>query len=329
MRNSICRPDYNPASLLVAGSNAGLQPGLREGNTSRAGCQCHKLLIQRAIFAVAAIVLFCCTPTLRAERKEPLPPELKGVGMTEHLNEKVPLDLEFVDSNGKKVKLADYFDGDRPVVLTMNYSNCPMLCSLQLNGLYDALGRMDWNMGDKFDMITVCIDPLETPERARMTKQKYLKIYRRAGAADGYHYLTGSEENIKKVADAVGFHYKYSEKQRQYLHAAVTMILTPDGRVSRYLYGVEYDPQTLKLSLLEAADGKIGSSMDRFLLFCYHYDPESGRYGPAAFRLMQLGGGITIVVLVGGFMLLRRREKSKPQNPETQTEPQTEPEENA
>ncbi len=258
--------------------------------------------------------------TTQASRTEPLPSELKGVGVSEHLDEQVPLDLEFVDSNGKKVKLGDYFDGERPIILTMNYSNCPMLCSLQLNGLYDALGRLDWNMGDKYDMITVCIDPLETPERARMTKQKYLKIYRRAGAAEGYHYLTGSDENIKKVAEAVGFNYKYSEKQRQYLHAAVTMIITPDGRVSRYLYGVEYDPQTLKLSLLEAADGKIGSSVERFLLFCYHYDPESGRYGPSAFRLMQLGGGVTIVVLVGGFLILNRRAKGRKHDPDPQPE---------
>ncbi len=264
-----------------------------------------------ALVAAAGIVLLAQPSTAWCQRKEPLPPELEGVGVTEHLNDQIPLDLKFVDSNGKKVKLKQYFDGRRPVVLTLNYSNCPMLCSLQLNGLYDSLKRMDWDMGDKYEMITLCIDPLETPERARMTKQKYLKLYRRAGAAEGYHCLTGREENIKKAADAVGFHYKYSAKQRQYLHAAVTIILTPDGRVSRYLYGIEYDPQTLRLSLLEAADGKIGTTMDRFLLFCFHYDAESGRYGPAAFRLMQLGGGLTLVVLVGGFMLLRCREKGK------------------
>jgi protein SCO1/2 len=186
-----------------------------------------------------------------------------------------------------------------------------MLCSLQLNGLFDALERMDWSIGEKFDMITVSIDPLETPERARMTKQKYLKRYRRAGAAEGYHMLTGRDEDIKKLAAAVGFRYTYSAENRQYLHAAVTFILTPDGRVSRYLYGVEYDPQTVRLSLLEAADGKIGTTMDQVLLFCFHYDAESGRYGPAAFRLMQVGGGATVVIVAAGIWVLRRREKRK------------------
>ena len=171
--------------------------------------------------------------------------------------------------------------------------------------------RMPWAIGDKFQMITVSFDPLETPERAQLTKQKYLEIYRRAGAAEGWHFLTGREENIKKLADAVGFRYRYSEAKRQYFHVAVTFILTPDGHVSRYLYGVQYDPQTLRLSLLEAADGKIGSTTDQILLFCFHYDAESGRYGPAAFRLMQVGGGFTVLLVGGAIWILRRREKAR------------------
>jgi protein SCO1/2 len=261
--------------------------------------------------AAAGIVLVGVVSRAWAQRTEPLPEELKGVGVTEHLDEPIPLDLEFVDSDGKRVKLKEFFDGERPVVLTLNYSNCPMLCSLQLNGLFDALGRMNWDIGHQYEMVTVSFDPLETPDRARMTKQKYLKVYRRAGAAEGWHFLTGREEDIQKVAEAVGFRYRYSPEQRQYVHIAVTFILTPDGRMSRYLYGVEYDPQTLRLSLVEAADGKIGSTTDRVLLFCYHYDAESGRYGPAAMRLMQLGGLVTVVVLVGGIWVLRRREKGK------------------
>jgi len=259
----------------------------------------------------AGLVLLGAASTAWAQRAEPLPEELKGVGVTEHLGDQVPLDLEFVDSDGKPVVLKQFFDGRRPVVLTLNYSNCPMLCSLQLNGLFDALKRMPWEIGGKFEMITVSFDPLETPQRARMTKQKYLNVYRRPGAAEGWHFLTGQEENIKRLADAVGFRYRYSEAQRQYIHAAVTFILTPDGRVSRYLYGVEYDPQTIRLSLLEATDGKIGSTVDQILLFCYHYDAESGRYGPAAFRLMQLGGGLTVLVVGGGIWILWRRDKAK------------------
>jgi protein SCO1 len=266
----------------------------------------------RRIAAMALMILgFAIVLPARAERTEPLPKELEGVGVTEHLGDQIPLDLAFVDSDGKPVALKQYFDGRRPVVLTLNYSNCPMLCSLQLNGLFDALKRMPWDIGDKFQMITVSFDPLETPERAQMTKQKYLEIYRRAGAAEGWHFLTGREENIKKLTDAVGFRYRYSEAKHQYFHAAVTFILTPDGHVSRYLYGVQYDPQTVRLSLLEAADGKIGSTTDQILLFCFHYDAESGRYGPAAFRLMQVGGGFTVLLVGGGIWMLRRREKVK------------------
>lgn len=269
-------------------------------------------LFKYRIAAMAVmLVALALTSSARSQRTEPLPKELEGVGVTEHLGEKIPWDLPFVDSDGKTVTLKQYFDGHRPVILTLNYSNCPMLCSLQLNGLFDGLKQMPWAIGDKFEMITVSFDPLETPERAKMTKQKYLEIYRRAGAAEGWHFLTGKEANIKKLADAIGFRYRYSETKRQYFHMAVTFILTPDGRVSRYLYGVEYDPQTLRLSLLEAADGKIGSTTDRILLFCFHYDASSGRYGPAAFRLMQVGGGFTVLVVAGAIWMLRRREKAK------------------
>jgi protein SCO1 len=259
----------------------------------------------------AAVVLLCGLPPARAQRSEPLPKELEGVGVTEHLNEQVPLDLQFVDSDGNPVALKQYFNGQRPIMLTLNYSNCPMLCSLQLNGLVDAMKRMPWEIGGNFDVITVSIDPLETPERARMTKQKYLNIYRRAGGAGGWHFLTGREENIQRLAKAVGFRYRFSEDNRQYLHVAATFILTPDGRISRYLYGVEYDPQTLRLALLEAAEGKIGTTVDQILLFCYHYDAEKGRYGPAALRLMQFGGGLTALMVGGGIWVLRRREKGK------------------
>lgn len=269
------------------------------------------------VVLVAGILLFAGTRTILAERRESLPEELRGVGVTEHLGEQIPLNLQFVDSGGKRVMLKQFFDGRRPVVLTLNYSNCPMLCSLQLNGLFDAMKRMPWTIGDQFNMITLSFDPLETSDRATMTKQKYLEIYGRSGAAEGWHFLTGREENIKKLANAVGFRYQYSEAKRQYFHVAVTFIITPDGRISRYLYGVEYNPQTLRLSLVEAAGGKVGSTTDQILLFCYHYDAESGRYGPAAFRLMQLGGGITVVIVVSTIWLLRRREKTKGQKANT------------
>jgi protein SCO1/2 len=232
-----------------------------------------------------------------AQRLEPAPKELEEVGVVEHLGVQAPLDLPFVESDGSDVTFGDFFDGTRPVILTLNYSNCPMLCSLQLTGLFQGLEGMEWDLGESFQMVTVSIDPKESPERAQLTKQKYLKMYGRPGVAAGWHCLVGEEKNIRQLANTVGFGYTYVEDTGEYAHAAVTMILTPDGRLSRYLYGVEYDPQTIRLSLVEAAEGKIGSAMDQILLFCFHYDETKGRYGPAAAAVMRIGGTLTLLGL--------------------------------
>jgi protein SCO1/2 len=168
-----------------------------------------------------------------AQRKEPKPNVLEGVGVTEHPNAQLPLGLEFVQSDGKKAQLGKFFHGTRPVILTLNYSNCPKLCSVQLNGLVSAMKKMSWGLGDEYQVVTISIDPLETADRARLTKQKYLQQYGRPGSAEGWHFLVGREENIKKVADTVGFGYRYVGDQ--YVHAAVLFICTPDGRVSRYI----------------------------------------------------------------------------------------------
>ena len=223
---------------------------------------------------------------------------MKDVGIDEHLGAQIPLDLRFRDENGAEVTLASLFPGDRPAVLSLNYSDCPMLCTLVLNGLVDGLEEMPWTPGREFDVISVSIDPLETPQRARLTKQKYLRNYGRPETAGGWHFLTGTQENIKRLADAVGFRYKYVEKDKQYVHAAVIMICTPQGRMSRYLYGVQFPEQTLRLSLVEAGEGKVGSTMDKVLLFCFHYDAEAGRYGPVARNLMKLGAGMTCTLVL-------------------------------
>lgn len=261
------------------------------------------------------MILACLPAALPAaqsvDRIEPAPKELESVGVTEHLDEQVPLDVPFVDSDGTPVTLGKFFDGTRPVILTMNYSNCPRLCSLQLNGVFDALGRLDWDLGQKYRMITVSIDPEESPARAQATKEKYLTVYHRPGAEAGWHCLVGKEADIKKVASAVGFGYVYVAETKQFAHSAVTMILTPQGKVSRYLYGIEYDPQTFRFALLEAADGKIGSTVDRVLLNCFYYDSESGRYGPAALKIMRLGGMLTLAVLGGVLLVFWRREVRK------------------
>jgi protein SCO1/2 len=265
-------------------------------------------LVRGSVLGIVGVVAAISLADSADARKEKTPEPLEEVGVTEKLDAQVPLDLRFVDTAGEPVKLGDYFDGTRPVLLTMNYSDCPMLCSLQLNGLFEGLGRMRWNIGEEFEMITVSIDPLETPQRARLTKQKYLKMYGRPGVAGGWHCVVGEEDNIRKLADTVGFGYNYDPVSKQYGHAAVTMVLTPEGRVSRYLYGVEYDPQTLRLSLLEASEGEIGSTTDQILLYCFQYDAEAGRYAPAAFRIMQVGGVLTVVALGGVLAVFWRRE---------------------
>lgn len=260
---------------------------------------------------VAVVTAVWPQMSIYAQRTEPLPNDLLEVGVTEHLNQQIPLDLSFVDTKGRTVKLSEYFDGQLPVVLTMNYSSCPMLCSLQLNGLFEGLKNVKWNLGDQYRMVTVSIDPKESTERAAMTRDKYLRVYGRAGAGSGYTMLTGKNEQIKKLADTIGFHYRYVPSTGEYSHVAVTMICTPDGRLSRYLDGVQYDPQTLRLALLEASEGKIGSPVDHFFLYCFQYDSATGKYGPSAFKLMRLGGATAVLVVGGVLLVFWRRDVSR------------------
>jgi len=246
------------------------------------------------------------------------PPELEEVGIEEHLDAKIPLTAEFVDEHGKRVRLGDYFDGERPVILTLNYYRCPMLCGLQLNGLVEGLVQMDWTIGDQFEMVTISINPLETPSLAGEKKQNYLKWYDRAGAGTGWHFLTGREDDIQRVAETVGFRYRYDEESDQYAHAAAIFVVMPDGRVARYLYGIEYPPSDLKLALLEASQGKIGNAFDQLILYCFHYDPSSRSYAPVAMNIMRLGGGATVFVLglsLGALWLRDLRRKKTGRNP--------------
>lgn len=266
----------------------------------------------RIIALLTALILSLFhAPSTAAERIEQAPKELEEVGVEEHLSQQIPLDLAFVESTSKEIQLRDVFDGKRPVVLTMNYSNCPMLCSLQLNGLFEGLQSLEWDIGENFQMVTVSIDSKETPQRSELTKKKYLKLYGRPGVSDSWHVLTGREPAIKKLARTVGFGYTYVPDTKEYAHPAVTIICTPDGKVSRYLYGIEYDPQTLKLSLMEAAEGKIGSTLDQMILYCFHYDAEKGRYGPAAVKIMRLGGAAAVVMLAGMVAIFWRRGQQR------------------
>jgi protein SCO1 len=257
----------------------------------------------RILLAVAMPLLFAAAGSpakVRGQIVTGTPQALEGVGIDEQLNRVLPLDDPFLDDKGRPVRLRDYFQGERPVILSLNYADCPLLCQLQLQGLVTSLRDLDWNAGTEFSVLSVSIDPSETWQQASLAKRRHLQGYGRPGTAAGWNFLTGRQENIQKLADAVGFRYRYVADRGEYAHTAALILCTPDGRVSRYLYGVEYPAQTVRLSLVEAAEGRIGSTVDRVLLFCFHYDAESGRYGPSARRLMQLGGFLTVAVLVLG-----------------------------
>ena len=245
--------------------------------------------------------------------------QLEGVGVEEKLENSLPLDLEFTNSDGKNIRLRELFESGKPVLLSLNYSDCPMLCRLQLNGLVDGLRDMKLEPGEDFHIVSVSIDPSETPIRARQTKQNYLRSYGRAGTADGWHFLCGKKSAIDALSDAVGFQFKYVPERKEYAHAAVTIAVTPEGIVSRYLYGVMYPPQTLRLALVEAGEGKIGTTLDRVMLFCFHYDAATGRYAPVARRLMSLGAAATVAAMAIGLVpvWLRRRSNGRGSEPHT------------
>jgi len=235
--------------------------------------------------------------TFAAERIEPAPADLDGVGLTAKLDAEIPLSLEFTDEAGKAVRLADYFEKGRPVILTLNYYRCPMLCTLVLNGLVAGLRDVELEAAKDYQIVTVTIDPREKPDLAKAKKASYLESFKRPFPAEGWHFLTGGAEPIKALAAAAGFGYRYVEADDQYAHPAAIYVLTPEGRISRVLTGVEFHPKTLRLALVEASSGKMGSAIDQILLYCYHYDAERGRYAPAAVKIMRLGGAVTALAL--------------------------------
>lgn len=235
---------------------------------------------------------------------------VKEVGIDQKLDSQVPLDLVFKDETGRQVKLGDYF-GSKPVILTLAYYECPMLCTMVLNGVASTLKPLSFDMGKEFEVVTVSINPKETPELAAKKKVSYIRSYGRPGAERGWHFLTGDEENIRKLADAVGFRYVYDPNTGQYAHAGGMMILTPEGKLARYFYGVEYPSNDVRLGLVEASQNKIGSPVDQVLLLCYHYDPVTGRYGLIISRML-MGGGILTLGLLGGFIfVMLRRDRQK------------------
>jgi len=235
-------------------------------------------------------------------------PILREVGIDQKLGQPIPLDLEFADESGRTVKIGDYF-GKRPVVLALVYYECPMLCTQVLNGLVGSLEALTFTAGKDFDVVVVSFDPGETPALAAGKRQTYLTRYGRPGSEIGVHFLTGRQAPITALTQAVGFRYAYDEEIDQFAHPAAITVLTPEGRVSRYLYGIEFAPRDLRLALVEATNGKIGTAVDQALLFCYHYDPETGKYGLVIMNVIRLAGIVTVGGL-GAFILLNlRRER--------------------
>lgn len=254
-------------------------------------------LIAAALFSLGA-------PAVRAvDRAEPLPHELDGVGITEKPNAQLPLDAQLFDEQGQVVTLGSFFKPKRPVILTLNYYSCPMLCTLVLNGAVEAMREIPFVPGQQFEVVTISIDPRDDARVASMKKANYVASLGKDSAANGWHFLTGTEAEVRRVANAVGFSYKWVEERKEYAHAAAIFVITPEGHVSRYLYGVKFEPRTLRLSLAEAADGEIGTAMDQFLLFCFHYDSDAGRYTVAAVNFVRLGGLLTMLTL--GILLAR------------------------
>ena len=245
------------------------------------------------------------------DRTEEAPKRLKGVDIVEHLGDRVPESLAFKDHDGKSVTLGDYLRSDVPVILTFNYSSCPMLCTLQLNALVTGLKQLDFTAGKQFRIVTVLLDPKETTDTAHRFRARYLSQYARPGAEPGWTFLTGSDENIHALAKAVGFTYNYNEARDEYVHPAAITLLSPAGNVARYLYGLEYPEKTLRLGLVEASEGRVGTSLDKLVLFCFHYDSTEGRYAPIAARIMQLGGGVSLALFAGFLTILIRRDKKR------------------
>ena len=256
----------------------------------------------------ALLLLTAFVASAAAEPPGQAPGILRGVGIDQRLGDSVPLDLEFRNEAGGRVRLGDYF-GSRPVVLTLVYYRCPLLCNQVLNGVLKSSQAIPLAIGKDYDVVTVSFDDRESSALAGEKKAGYVAKYRRDGAAEGWHFLTGDKASIEVLTAAVGFSYRYDADSDQFAHASGIMVLTPEGRLSRYFYGIDYSPQDLRLGLVESASNHIGSPVDRILLLCYHYDPLTGRYGLAIARLLRVAGVATLAGLGTFLVVMIRRER--------------------
>jgi protein SCO1/2 len=254
------------------------------------------------------------SPATAGYRQEPgqtssgLPAPLREIGFDQKLDQRVPLDIPFTDDHGRPVRLGDYF-GKRPVVLMFAYYECPMLCTQVINGLASALGVISLDAGQDFDVVVVSFDPKDTPATAAAKKAAFLERYTRAGTAAGVHFLTGEPPAIAQLTSAAGFRYTWDTATKQFAHPSGVIVLTPDGRLARYMFGIEYGPRDLRFAIVEASDGRVGNPVDALLLYCYHYDPMTGRYGLLIMRAMRLAAIMTLAVLSAFIITMLRREQ--------------------
>jgi len=251
---------------------------------------------------VIPLIILCGQFNAKAQVIQDDPKQLRDIDVEEHLNEFIPLDLQFTTDRGEAITLDDYFGKDKPVILILGYYSCPMLCNLIMNGVSEAVRQLAWLPGKEFQIVSVSIDPSETELLASAKKANYIKEIGKPGIDSGWDFLTGPEENSRALANSVGFKYYYDEDQKMYAHPAVLVILTAEGKISRYLYGIEYSERDLRLALMEASEGKVGNTLDKIILYCYHYDPDAGSYVVFAGNIMRLGGIITLVLL--GILLI-------------------------
>lgn len=246
-----------------------------------------------------------------AARSAP-PGILAGVGIDQNLNGQVPLDLAFKDEEGRRATLRELLASGKPAILSLVYYECPMLCTQVLNGLTTALRALTIAPGDEFTILTVSFDPRETPALAASKKAVYLDRYGKPSAAGGWRFLTGDEASIAALTTAVGFRYAYDEEIEQFAHASGLVVLTPDGRIARYFFGIEYSPRDLRLALVEASQGRIGTPVDRLLLYCYRYDPTTGKYGAVVMNMVRVGGVVTVLTLGGFLAIMLRHDRKRP-----------------
>lgn len=261
-------------------------------------------LIAWAVPVLAVLFAASAGSVVRAQSRpaHELPAIFRNVGIDQKLNQQVPLDIPFQDESGNTVRLGDYF-GRKPVILSLVYYECPMLCTTALNGLEGSLKELKFNLGEDFDVVTVSFDPTEKPPLAAAKKAVYVGLYGRPGAAKGWHFLTGDQDSIQRLTQAVGFRYNYDSNLKQFIHATGIIVLTPQGKLARYFYGIQYPAGNLRLGLVEASQGKIGNPVDAILLYCCEYDPQTGKYSLIIARALQIGAGVTVLTL-GTLMLV-------------------------